>query len=94
VRVATRKADVTFAEPNTVYYFSKHNLGAVQNITRKKPVRVFPNVFMFNTGEEKFKAMLNTTLDEISNSGDLENIISRNEPYPKDYLRVAVPYQR
>ncbi len=92
--VVTGKADVTFAEPNLVYYFNKHNPNAVQNITPQKPVRVFPNVFMFNVGEEKFKAMLNTTLDEISNSGELDQIISKYEPYPKDYLRVASPYRK
>ncbi len=92
--VASRKADLTFAEPNMVYYFSRHNPQAIQNITPNKPVRVFPNVFMFNVGEEKFKAMLNTALDEISNSGELEKIISKYEPFPRDYLRVAAPYQK
>jgi len=92
--VSSGKADATFAEPNMVFYFNKHNPNAVQNITPQQPVRVFPNVFMFNAGEEKFKAMLNTTLDEISNSGELDRIISKYEPYPKDYLRVASPYQK
>jgi ABC-type amino acid transport substrate-binding protein len=92
--VSSGKADVTFVEPTTVYYFEKHNPNAVQNVAPKKPLRIFPNVFMFNVGEEKFKAMLNTALDEISNSGELERIISKYEPYPRDYLRVASPYKQ
>jgi len=92
--VATGKADIIFAEPNLVYYFSKHNPNAVQNITPQKPVRILPNVFMFNVGEEKFKAMLNSALDEMSNNGELDRIISKYEPYPKDYLRVASPYRK
>lgn len=92
--VASKKADITFAEPNMVFFFNKHNPQAVQNITPNKPVRVFPNSYMFNVGEEKFKAMLNAALEEMSNSGELEKIIAKYEPFPKDFLRVASPYQK
>ncbi len=92
--VSTGKADVAFVEPLFAYNFLKHNPRSVQNATPNKPVRVFPNVYMFNAGEEKFKAMFNTALDEISNSGELEKIIAKYEPFPKAYLRVATPYQK
>ncbi len=91
--VSTGKADVTFTEPLFAYDFQKHNPKSVQNITPNKPVRVFPNVYMFKSGEPEFKTMLNTSLDEIANSGELEKIISKYEPYPKAYLRCAKPYQ-
>lgn len=91
--VSTGKADLTFSEPVFAHGFIKHNPKAIQNITPNNPVRIFPNVFMFNAGEEKFKAMLNTTLDEIINSGDLEKIIVKYEPIPKAYFRVSKPYQ-
>lgn len=92
--VSTGKADITFTEPSLYYFFSKHNPNAVQNITPQKPLRIFPNVFMFNVGEEKFKCMLNTAIDEISNSGELDRIITKYEPHPKDYLRLAAPYRK
>ncbi|HEY9680359.1 MAG TPA: transporter substrate-binding domain-containing protein [Oculatellaceae cyanobacterium] len=92
--IAMKKADVTFAEPNAVFYFEKHNPNALRDITPKRPLRIFPNVFMFNIGEDKLKSMLNTTLDEISNDGELDSIINKYEPFKGDYLRVAAPYQR
>src|SRR6185369_13046620 len=91
--VGTGKADVTFAEPLFAYNFVKKNPKSIQNISANKPVRILPNVFMFNAGEEKFKAMLNTTLDEMINSGDVDKILAKYEPFPKAYLRVALPYQ-
>lgn len=91
--VSTGKADVTFIEPVFAHNFVKHNPNSVQNITPNKPVRIFPNTFMFNTGEEKFKAMLNLTLDEMLNNGDIDKILNKYEPFPKAYLRVAKPYQ-
>jgi polar amino acid transport system substrate-binding protein len=92
--VAAGKADVTFVQPVVADDFLKHNPKSVQNITVQSPIRVFPNTFMFKVGEPEFKAMLNTALDEIANSGELEKIIAKYEPYPKAYLRCASPYQK
>jgi ABC-type amino acid transport substrate-binding protein len=92
--VATGKADITFGEPVFGFEFNKHNPNSVQNITPNKPLRIFPNCFMFKVNEPEFKAMLNTAIDEIANSGELERIISKWEPYPKAYLRCSPPYQK
>ncbi len=92
--VSTGKADVTFIEPLFAHNFMKRNPKSVQNITPNNPIRIFPNVYMFNQGEEKFKAMLNTALDEISNSGELDKIMSKYEPFPGAFLRVATPYRK
>ncbi|MBK8224349.1 MAG: amino acid ABC transporter substrate-binding protein [Candidatus Obscuribacter sp.] len=92
--VSTGKADLAFVEPVVAQNFLKHNPKSIQNITPDKPVRVFPNGFMFNAGEERLKAMLNIAIDEMSNSGELDRILNKYEPFPKAYLRIARPYQR
>jgi len=92
--VATGKADLTFGDPPFVWEFMKHNPKSIQNITPNNPLRVFPTVYMFKAGEAEFKAMLNTALDEIANSGELEKTLAKYEPYPKAYLRCATPYQK
>jgi ABC-type amino acid transport substrate-binding protein len=94
LNVATGKADLTFTEPAYAFAFLKHNPKSVQNITPNKPLRIFPTVYMFKAGETEFKAMLNVALDEIANSGELEKIIAKYEPYPKAYYRCALPYQK
>jgi ABC-type amino acid transport substrate-binding protein len=92
--VATGKADMTFTEPPFAAEFVKHNPKSIQNITPNNPLRVFPTVYMFKAGETEFRAMLNTALDEIANSGELGKILDKYEPYPKAYLRCASPYQK
>jgi ABC-type amino acid transport substrate-binding protein len=92
--VSTGKADITFAEPLFGYDFNRHNPKSIQNVTPNNPLRVFPNGYMFKVGEPEFKAMLNTALDEIANSGELEKIIAKYEPYSKAYYRCAAPYQK
>jgi ABC-type amino acid transport substrate-binding protein len=93
ISISTGKADVAFVDPLYAENFLKHNPHSIQMVASSKPLRIFPNTFMFNVGEEKFKAMFNTALDEIANSGELEKIISRYEPQPNAYLRVSRPYQ-
>lgn len=90
--ISSGKADLTFTEPATVAEFLKHNPNTLQNITPNKPMRVFPNCFMFKTNEPGFKAMLDTTLNEIANCGELDRIIDKYEPVPKAFLRCAKPY--
>jgi len=92
--VSTAKADVTFVDPVEAYQFNKHNASALANITRDRPVRVFANTFMFSRGETEFKDMLNTTLDELTNSGEIDSVIRKYEPFPNAYLGVAAPYKK
>ncbi len=70
-----------------------HNLGAVEAISDGHPIRVFPNCWMFNRGQSEFKAMLDTVLDEVINSGAMDKIISKYENAPGEIYRVALPYQ-
>jgi hypothetical protein len=48
---------------------------------------------MFNRGEFEFKAMLDTVLDEVINSGAMNKIISKYEHVPNEICRVALPYR-
>jgi ABC-type amino acid transport substrate-binding protein len=92
--VATGKADVAFVDPVEAYHFIKHNPGSLENITPDQPVRVFGDTYMFCRGETEFKDMLNTTLDELANSGEIDQVIQKYEPYPNAYIRVALPYRQ
>jgi ABC-type amino acid transport substrate-binding protein len=91
--VATKKADIAFAEPVVVDQYLHNNPGSVENASPNKPVRLFPNCWMFNRDELEFKAMLDTVLDEVINSGAMDKIISKYEPSPDLIYRVALPYQ-
>ncbi len=91
--VASHKADVTFAESTISDRYIRSNPGTVENINPEKPIRVFASCWMFARGEDEFKAMLDTVLDEVINSGAMEKIISQYELVPNEICRVAIPYK-
>ncbi len=92
--VSSGKADVTFAEPAVVVDFLKHNKDVVQPIGVEHPLRVFPNSWMFRRGQEELKAMLNTVLDQLHNSGAIDRIVAKYETSPGTLYRVGLPYQK
>ena len=93
LNVATGKADASIAEPAVVNPYLRHNPGSVEAVSDGKPIRVFPNCWMFNRGESEFKAMIDTVLDEVINSGAMDKIIGKYEKAPGEIYRVALPYQ-
>ncbi len=91
--VSTGKADVTFAESTVADRFIKNNPGTVESINPDKPIRIFASSWMLKRGEFEFKAMLDTVLDEVINSGAMDKIIVKYERAPNEVFRVALPYQ-
>jgi polar amino acid transport system substrate-binding protein len=91
LNVSSGKADATFTEPAGAAAFIKNNPKAVQTIG--KPVRVFPNCWVFRRGQMEFKNMIDTALDQLINSGAVDKIIRKYEPAPHALYRVALPYQ-
>ncbi len=93
LNVADHKADITFADPFTLYRYSKNNTHTIENISTKDPLRVFPDCWMFRRGEFDFKSMLDTVLDEVINSGAMDKTINKYEQTPGEVYRVALPYK-
>jgi len=55
---------------------------------------VVGNTMMFKQGEPSFKAMLNTALSELINTGFVERLIKKYEPSAGAYYRVAKPFDQ
>lgn len=91
--VATGKADAALVEPIIANGYMHNNPGTIENISPGKPIRVFANCYMFNRSEFEFKAMLDTVLDEVINSGAMDKIVNKYEKHPGEIYRVALPYQ-
>lgn len=91
--VTSGKADVFFEEPAKGLLYTKNNPGQIKNIAVDYPVKVFPNVFMMPGGDYRFKEMIDTALAEVQNSGFVDRTISKHEPAPGTYYRVAPPYR-
>jgi polar amino acid transport system substrate-binding protein len=91
--VATKKGDVAFTYMANFYRYNKANPGKLKSIRSDKPVRAFGNTIMVLHGEDEFKNMLNVAVNELLNSGAIESIISKYEPYLGAYYRVQTAYR-
>ncbi|MDX1985804.1 MAG: transporter substrate-binding domain-containing protein [Candidatus Obscuribacter sp.] len=91
--VSTGKADFTFMEPSSAAGFIEHNANAVEVLKTSKPVRVFPNCWMFKRGQMEFKNMIDSALEQILISGMEEKIVHKYEPVRNSLYLDAMPYK-
>jgi ABC-type amino acid transport substrate-binding protein len=92
LEVGTKKADLTFEEPYFGYAYLKKNPNTVKNIAVERPIRIFGNTVMFRRGQFKFKTMLNTAIEELVNSGNVDGLLENYEPQPGLFYRSALPF--
>ena len=92
LNVTSKKADVVIAEPGFASRFLKTNPGTIKNLDSLSPLRIYPMCWILKKGEFEFKAMLDTVLDEIINSGEMERLIRKYEPNKNAIFLVAKPY--
>jgi polar amino acid transport system substrate-binding protein len=93
LNVTSGKADIVFAEAGAVQQFSVENPGKLKNITPNHPIDLFPNVIAFRRGQSEFKAMLDTSMQQLINSGQIDELLKKYETTPGNYYRVAYPYR-
>jgi len=93
LNVKNSRADITFAEPAVVSGFLRNNPRSLRNLRADNPFRVFGNTVIFRRGQYEFARMLNTAIDTLGNSGEIDRIVDRYEPEPGDFYRVASPYR-
>lgn len=94
LNVSTGKADASFEEPAVAKAFLEHNKGSIEAVKMDKPIRVFPNCWMFKRGQMEFKDMIDTALAQLINSGAVEKTIAKYEKHKGTLYRTALPYQK
>lgn len=90
--VVHHKADATINEPGLLYQYLEKNPGTMRILTEDKPIRVSPNGMMIKQDAYQLKAMLDTTLTEMLNSGAIDKILQQYQKQPI-FLPVALPYR-
>jgi hypothetical protein len=93
LQVTGNHADLLFAEPYYGYEYLRNNPGTVRNIAVAQPIRVFGNCYMFHRGEWQLKHMLDVAIQDLLNSGFVDEVIRRYEPAPGTFYRVAKPFR-
>lgn len=92
LNVITKKADITFAEPGVIKLFLKHNPNTLKDLAPSQLLRVFGNTFVFKQGQIEFKNMINTVLEEMLNSGEIEKLLNKYKVPADSYYCVGTPY--
>ncbi len=87
------KVDVFFEEPAKGLLYVENNPGQIKNIAADQAVKVFANIFMLPAQEYRLQQMINTALEELQNSGFVDRVLSKHEPAPNSYYRVALSYR-
>lgn len=92
LNITSGKADLTFAEPGVVEPFLKIHPGTLKEFQIGRPIRVFPAAFALKMGENRFKSIIDSAVEEIINDGTMDRILKKYETASNDQLRVAPPY--
>lgn len=93
LEVASKKADITFVEPAIALAYANSNPNTIKEVANVKPLRLFPNSFMIKKGEYKLKGMMDVAVDELVNTGFVEQVLEKYEEFPGSFGRVAAPSQ-
>lgn len=93
LQVSTGKADVAFAEPYPGMAFLKANPGTLVNIAATSPIKTLGNCYMLKAGEWQLKQALDVAVEDLQNSGFVDEVLDRYEPAPNTFYRVAYPYR-
>jgi polar amino acid transport system substrate-binding protein len=91
--LATNKCDVVFAEPYYAYEYLRNNPGTIRNIAEENPIRLFGNCYMFKKNEFQLQQMLNVAIQDLINSGYVDQIIKKYEPAPNLFYRNAYQFK-
>ncbi|MEM6483372.1 MAG: transporter substrate-binding domain-containing protein [Pseudomonadota bacterium] len=92
LNIIANKADVTFAEPGTVFEFLQTNPGTLKQLKPDEPVRVFGNSLVVRRGDIDLKLFLDAAMRELLFSGAIDRILAKYETGPNLFPRVARPY--
>lgn len=92
LNVVTGKADVTFVDRAAGALFESRHPGKLKNIAKDKPLRVFPFSLGVLGGEVRLKNMLDVAVQELHNTGYVENKLREYDPTGL-FLPVAKPYE-
>jgi len=93
LQVTTGKADVAFAEPYFGFQFQKANPGSLRNIAETTPIKTLGNCYMMKAGETQLQQALDVAIEDLQNSGFVDQVLNKFEPAPNTFYRVAQPYR-
>jgi len=93
LNVKDKKADVAFVEPFVAGSFMLANPNIIKEVEGIRPLRIYPNEMMIKKGEYKLQSMINIAIQELLNSGYVDKVIAKYEPFKGAFYPTALPYR-
>jgi ABC-type amino acid transport substrate-binding protein len=94
LEVQSNKADVTFFTKVLGDRYIRANPDSLKEITGDQPIRVYGETLILPLGDERFKSMIDATVDELIDNGALSKIFADNGERYESYYRPALPYRQ
>ena len=91
--IVANKADITFAEPGTIYEFLESNPGTLKDPFPDQAFRVFGNSLVSPIGDEPLASFLDASMKDLLYSGYVDTVLQKYEPAPGVFPRAQLPYQ-
>lgn len=74
--------------------FLDKNPGSLKNVVPDDPIRIYPNVYLLPSHEFQLKAMLNTAIEQLINSGRVDELILKYAGQDSGFYHVAKPFRK
>ncbi|MGE4352428.1 MAG: substrate-binding periplasmic protein [Bdellovibrionales bacterium] len=87
-----KKYDMVPWDRNSAYQFSKNNPGKIKILNEMAPFKLIPNGFALQANEPALADMMDGLVEDMLNNGEMERLLTKWEPAPGMFLRVAKPY--
>lgn len=91
LEIQSKRRDVTFAEPMFAYDYMQANPGKIKNIAIDRPIRNYPNGYMFDQGKPELRDFLNAALQELIDDGTADRIIDKYAPFEGAVISATDP---
>lgn len=91
LEIQSGKKDVTFAEPMFAYDYMKANPNKLKNIAVDRPVRNYPNSFMFDQGHPELKSFLDAEIQKLIDDGFVDRTLVKYAPFEGAVISATDP---
>ncbi len=93
MNVMTGKADIAFTDLYSGLEFSAANKGSLKPLFKDRPLQMFQQNMTLPRGDTELKNMLDIATEELTSTGQMDEILDKYEKHKGSFYRLAKPYE-
>lgn len=90
--LADGKYDMLQSDRTSLHHYNQQNPGRLKALNVRQPIKVIPSQFVVGANETALAAWLNNLIADLIDNGVMESLLTKWQPAPGIYLRIAKPY--